>query len=77
MQVFLVQTLWPANGKSCHPVMQKPFNDSVVESIGADGGQDCVPQGSLLSSTSALQSKNHWHIPVLAQLDFCVSSFSR
>lgn len=57
--------------------MQKPFNDSVVESIGADGGQDCVPQGSLLSSTSALQSKNHWHIPVLAQLDFCVSSFSR
>lgn len=47
MQVFLVQTLWPAEGKPCPPVMQNAFKDPVVDSVDADGGQDCVPQSSL------------------------------
>jgi len=77
MQVFLVQTLWAAKGKSCPPVMQNAFKDPVVDSMGADGGQDRVPQGSFLSSTLTLKSRNHWHIPALAWLGFSVSSFSR
>lgn len=46
MQVFLVQTLWPTRGKSCPPVMQNAFSVPVASSMGADGGQDCVPQGT-------------------------------